>query len=355
MPQLLVLKGLGPASALLAIRAAQRGFSVIAYDPAYDVDSLSPFPGTYGVFSTQIPAWADALFGSPTELDVVVGSPPSRRTLGFGYRLLDQAAVAEALRATGVRIVPEVLPDGVEAVDCTGAPRTDVALWQLAVGWFLPGDDAPSHSTSIFMDWSGADRHAGDVAPSFCYVQRTAHGWLYEETILATHCSAEADSQELVFEALRARLADRIGTRPVMREELVSIPMGTRRRHKERKFGAAAGFINPATGYSLGHALEVADEFLDGKRSGGRLAYVLRQVGGELIARADGATLQDFFGHFFALDTRAQLAYLSGQNGVAVARTMWALREGTGLRHAFLQPLFRHPWSVARAVWARLS
>lgn len=354
MTQWLVLKGLGPAGALLAIRAAQRGFHVTAYDPAFDVTSPVPFPGTYGVFSTQIPAWADGLFGAPEPLDVLAGTPLIRRTLGFSYRVLNQEAVAEALRCSSVRIKAEPLPNGVEAIDCTGAPRTDAALWQLAVGWFLPFTDAPSGSTPIFMDWSGTAAQAGDCAPSFCYVQRTDEGWLYEETILAAHCSADAAKQEQVFEVLRARLANRIGNQTVLREERVAIPMGTRRRHRERKFGAAAGFINPATGYSLGHALEAADGFLDGKHAGGWLEYALRQVGGELIARADGATLQDFFGHFFALDTREQLAYLSGRDGLAVARTMWALREGTGLRHEFLRPLFRRPWSVGRAVWQRL-
>lgn len=354
MTQRLVLKGLGPAGALLAIRAAQRGFHVTAYDPAFDVTSPTPFPGTYGVFSTQIPAWADRLFSAPEALDVVAGTPLTRRTLGFSYRMLNQEAVAEALRCSGVHIKAEPLPDGVEAVDCTGAPRTDAALWQLAVGWFLPISDAPSDSTPTFMDWAGTAAQAGDCPPSFCYVQRADEGWLYEETILAAHCSADAAKQEEVFAVLRARLADRLGTQTVVREERVAIAMGTRRRHKERKFGAAAGFINPATGYSLGHALEAADDFLDGKRAGGWLAYLLRQIGGELIARADGATLQDFFGHFFALDTREQLAYLSGRDVLAVARTMWALREGTGLGHEFLRPLFRHPWSVGRAVWQRM-
>ncbi|CAM2739779.1 lycopene cyclase family protein [Corynebacterium jeikeium] len=357
MTQQLVLKGLGPAGALLAIRAAQRGFHVTAYDPAFDVHSSNPFPGTYGVFSTQIPAWADHLFAAPEPLQVVAGTPLTRRSLGFSYRMLDQRAVAEALRCSNLRIEASPLPEGENAVDCTGAPRTDTALWQLAVGWFLPLTDAPSESTPTFMDWTGTVTQAGDCLPSFCYVQRTDEGWLYEETILAAHCSADAVKQEEVFEVLRVRLADRIGrlgAENVLREELVAIPMGTRRRHKESKFGAAAGFINPATGYSLGHALESADDFLDGQRTGGWLAYLLRQVGGELIARADGAVLQDFFGHFFDLDTQAQLAYLSGRDGLAVARTMWVLRKGTGLRHEFLRPLFRQPWSVGRAVWRRL-
>lgn len=354
MTQQLVLKGLGPAGALLAIRAAQRGFHITAYDPAFDVHSSTPFPGTYGVFSTQIPSWADHLFAAPESLEVVAGTPLNRRTLGFSYRMLDQAAVVEALRAARVRIEAKPLPEGTSAVDCTGAPRTDTALWQLAVGWFLPLTEALSESTPTFMDWTGTATQAGDCPPSFCYIQRTDEGWLFEETILAAHCSAVAVKQEEVFEVLRARLADRIGTQTVLREERVAIPMGTRRRHKERKFGAAAGFINPATGYSLGHAMESANDFLDGKRAGGWLAYVLRQVGGELIARADGATLQDFFGHFFALESRAQLAYLSGRDGLAVARTMWALRKGTGLRHEFLRPLYHQPWSVGLAVCKRL-
>ena len=75
MTQQLVLKGLGPAGALLAIRAAQRGFHITAYDPAFDVHSSTPFPGTYGVFSTQIPAWADRLFSAPEPLDVIAGTP----------------------------------------------------------------------------------------------------------------------------------------------------------------------------------------------------------------------------------------------------------------------------------------
>lgn len=363
MGRQLVLKGFGPAAALLAIRAVQRGFSIVAYDPSFTVGSPTPFPGTYGVFTPQIPSWADPLFGPPTPLGIAAGSPPRQRVLGFTNRMLDQEAVVETLDRYGVQIIPEALPDGMSAIDCTGAPRTDVALWQLAVGWFFPFDNfdfAPTHpkANGVLMDWAVPDLKDPSAPPSFFYAQRTSEGWLFEETILATHCNADPASQQELFTLLRERLAQRCSWKrlteeQVIREEQVSIPMGTRRRHKGKKFGAAAGFINPATGYSLGHALEAVDEFLDDRPLGGWAAYTLRQIGGELIARADGETLQDFFGHFFALDTRRQLAYLTGRDGLAVARTMWALRKGAGLRHKFLRPLFCQPWSVAQAVWAR--
>ncbi|HIW96174.1 MAG TPA: hypothetical protein H9867_06805, partial [Candidatus Corynebacterium gallistercoris] len=225
-----------------------------------------------------------------------------------------------------------------------------------------------------FMDWRCSLGAADDGAPpSFCYIQPLGDGrWLWEETILSTHAPADPDRHAEFYRVLERRLHHRRNQDPtaygcdqVQGSETVAIPMGTRKGTLPHHFGAAGGAINPATGYSLGASLSDADMLLDelGRPSGVRgcvrranraLAYLLRQLGGELIAQASHETCLSFFDAFFALPARHQLAYLTGHNGVAVAATMWALRKNTGFAHPFLMPLWKKPLTVAAAVRRRM-
>lgn len=390
--------GLGPAGAILALRAAQRGWQVHGYDPgshpeAGGADAWPAWPATYGAFAPEVPDWAGGFF-SPAESIRVTPTPGLTKQLGFGYRMMSKdglrAAVAEAVRRSGGRINDEAIAEDQFAnlpgltVDCRGA-STGGALWQIAVGYvFRPHPASGTElavplTTPTLMDWTASP--AADplgAKPSFLYVQRLPEGWLAEETILAsTSRPTDAD-----FSLLRSRLEGRLASLQgegwrddlqIVEEELVAIPMGTTAAGSTSlAFGARDGFIHPATGYSVGTALQEADGFLDRvtatharskrarlKNSGANLmgltrranvtlARALRRIGSLLVAEANTADVQSFFAAFFSLPTADQLAYLSGRSGLRTARTMWRLRKNTGWTHPVLLPLYRRPWRYLR-------
>lgn len=400
--------GLGPAGAILALRAAERGWQVHGYDPgsrpqAAGADAWPAWPATYGAFAPEVPDWAGSFF-SPAESIRVTPTPGVTTPLGFGYRMMDKdglrTAAAKAVERTGGSLHAEAIAEDQFAglpgltVDCRGA-ATRGALWQIAVGYVLrphPASDVALSeplTTPTLMDWTASPAAESlGAKPSFLYVQRLPDGWLAEETILAsTSHPTDAD-----FALLRARLEARLATLQgegwrddlqIVEEELVAIPMGTTAAgSKALAFGARDGFIHPATGYSVGTALQEVDGFLDrvgatqarSKRTGlghsgvkrtglGRsganlmglarranvtLARALRRIGSLLVAEADTADVQSFFAAFFSLSTADQLAYLSGRSGLRTARTMWRLRKNTGWVHPVLLPLYRRPWRYLR-------
>ncbi len=344
--------GAGPAGAILALRAHQRGLTPHLYDPK----GIAPWPATYGIIdSPDLPQWALPFFGPAQSL---TAHAETKHELPFKYRMLNNESLAEA--AAEVSVIHEQSVDPADlavqlhqrTIDCRGA-ITQNALWQVAVGFVLPAQHEP-----LFMDW----RPIGEL-PSFLYVQPHPFGTLFEETILATAQDmndpfARAD----LFARLETQLQSRLSTllpcptTPPLATEHVCIPMGTVgvTHPNVINFGARSGFINPATGYSVASSSMEVDRCLDAWEQGkhfripasGRLAHVLRNVGGELIARADHETLRNFFRCFFLLPPERQLAYLQADDGLAVARSMWALRKQTGYRHAFLRPLWRRPLRV---------
>ena len=403
--------GLGPAGAAFALRAISRGHRVTATEPRWPA---LEWPATYGVIETEVPHWAEAWFHAPHSVNV---RTPSERTLPYRYRMMDKPALLAELHraaATGTLEVSDRvsgavgrhLPKEESAADAVliahGATHTEKALWQVAVGYVFsfPTVTSSLHTDALeasnhdrarlmpepcFMDWA---EPASDCScpPSFLYIQPVDEGILVEETVLATHTKPEdlmPELQRRLDERLKhGSLTTFAAASTVTRTETVAIPMGTRaqawyRVQEKVHFGASGGLIHPATGYNVGASLQAVDQVLDelerrssssghvdGKprltspvihRQRAELAYLLRQLGGELIARADQRTLADFFACFFRLPEGAQLAYLTGHDGVAVMRTMWRLRKETGLLHPFLRPLWRNPRSVYRAIKRRMQ
>lgn len=380
------IKGLGPAGALLALRARSRGWRVTASDPRVTSEGALPeWPATYGMLEPEVPAWARPFVGPSQQLRVIT---ESERTAAYRYCMLDTQALRAAVQAAGVHITSETsVPAGATVIaDCTGAPVDSTQFWQVAVGVVLPfsffGD--ATLPSPVFMDWSAS----GGELPSFMYVQHVDKGVLFEETVLATRREPGAILPELERRVEAFLDAQCPGWRPAAlpERETVAFPMGTRKGSfltctaskiegvlggtgplPRIYFGAAGGMINPATGYSVGGAMLHADQCLDAledswmharegrlaslrKRANAELARFLRRLGAELIHRADGATLRNFFDAFFALSRERQLVYLTGHDGLAVARTMWAMRARTGFTHPFLMPLWKTPRQVLRAV-----
>lgn len=353
------IAGAGPAGAIAALHARERGWTVNLHDPRVpSPGTLPPWPATYGSLVAELLGWALEFYSQPYSPRV---HTHSAATLPHEYAMLNKTALRAAVERSGATITSDPLPQGVSPVlDCTGAPTAGRVYWQVAVGFFLP--ILPDATTDpIFMDWSTPTADP----PSFLYAQPTDQGYLWEETVLATRAAPKD-----LLDELQARLESRLdehmpGWREVeVKREVVSIPMGTRKRAFWRPvgstyyFGAAGGMVNPATGYSVSPAFAQVDAMLDAIAGAGfsrrkaldaEAARFLRCVGAELISRADHATLRDFFAAFFRLDAQHQLGYLTGHSGRAVARTMWELRKQTGFAHPFLRPLWKNPRQVLLA------
>lgn len=383
------IAGLGPAGATVALRAAERGWDVTAWDPRVRTEGFLPrWPATYGALMAELPEWAQRFF-SPAYVPRTVTH--CERTLAYSYAMLNKDSLRREVEESTAKIrrgtVPSAIgsPDRV-VIDCTGAPTDTGVFWQVAVGYVLPRSLFSDANPAIFMDW----QRPTPSPPSFLYVQPTEEGILWEETVLATRVAP----RQLIAE-LTLRLDTRLDVeapewRKVPREQLqrevVAIPMGTRKAGaspldacppgQRYYFGAAAGLINPATGYSVGAALNQVDQLLDriaedhasqegnhqqrkarlsrrnahrvARRANAELARALRRIGAELISQASHTTLRDFFDAFFQLSAHRQLAYLTENDGLGVAATMWALRELTGFNHPFLQPIWKRPGRMIR-------
>ncbi|GLY51081.1 lycopene cyclase family protein [Lentzea sp. NBRC 102530] len=124
-------------------------------------------------------------------------------------------------------------------------------------------------------------------------------------------------------------------------EERVRFPLDSPRAGG-LAFGASAGFIHPATGYSVATALQLAPRVAEAVRNGrdprkviwpvqARIVHAMRRKGLESLLRLDAEETKDFFELFFRLDPELQVAYLSGREDVlGTARAMGVLFKGAG-------------------------
>lgn len=388
------IAGLGPAGAIVALRAAERGWDVTAWDPRVRTEGRLPrWPATYGALMAEVPEWGQRFF-SPAYVPRTVTH--RERPLAYSYAMLNKDSLRREVEVSTAKIRRGTVPSATGSphrvvIDCTGAPTDTGVFWQVAVGYVLPRHLFSDANLATFMDW----QQPTPSPPSFLYIQPTDEGILCEETVLATRTSPRQLIDELT-QRLEARLdAEAPEWRKVLREQLhrgefqrevVVIPMGTRKAGaspmdacppgQRYYFGAAAGLINPATGYSVGAALNQVDQLLDriaedhasqegthqprkarlsrrnahrvARRANAELARALRRIGAELISQASHTTLRDFFDAFFQLGAQRQLTYLTGHDGLAVAATMWALRGFTGFNHPFLQPIWKRPGHMIR-------
>lgn len=371
--------GDGPAGLALAAACRAVGLRVVVHG------SGEPWRATYAAWRDDVPMVPDEVFSSVTDVVDVVGG--GRHRIRRPYGVFANDALREHLLAglspddvRSGRVDPAAL-DAPTVVDATGAdPDVEPRAWQTAYGIVLPEvpealDTAPDAVT--LMDWRapartvGAADDAGDEAgddtdddtgddadrrsPSFCYVVPVHDGWLVEETVLAA-ASAVAPA------VLRARLAARLGTdgpallTHAVRVEEVRIPMGLPIPRRPRRrgpvpFGAAAGFVHPATGYSVAASLRAAPRVAQVVATGGdvwsavwprphRRARALHDYGLDALLRLDGPETAAFFDAFFGLPVDRWAAYLRvdvtpGEVAGVMRRVFW-----------------RAPWRVRRRLAA---
>ena len=334
-PDVLVL-GAGPAGLALAAACGRVGLSVAVLAP----DPEAPWEPTYGAWAAELPpewpAWAEATFA-----EAVVHVDDTRRhgLLGPYVRVDGRKLQASLLASVPDRRqgTAEDAPTATVVVDATGAgsprvPRRSVADpgWQTAGGELREVDGAPDEL--LLMDWRGPPPPPGEP-PSFLYAMPLPDGrWFAEETVLVAR-------PELPPDALRLRLAqrlDRMGVRVHARHavERCRIPMGMPLpTGAVAAFGAAAGFIHPATGYSLATSLRLADPAaralaaaLGGEARGGAnaalhdacwpadrvRAWAFYRFGMEALLRMDLGSVREFFDTFFRHSPEVWRAWLGG-------------------------------------------
>jgi len=366
-----VVVGDGPAARALGAACTDRGLDTVLVGPDL------AWTSTYGAWVDEVCDHRDSLgFGSP--IDVVTTHRTRlgreyglfhnhrlRNSLDSAPRLVDSVVSvqhhtwgAAVLTAGGSRLTASVV---VDAAGAGGAvldrdPRLERVSFQTAYGLVLPERPDVGGDVAVLMDWRPPRPHIAE--PTFLYVLPLDGGrWLVEETSLARRVPMEADE-------LRARLASRLGhdhTERAEHVEHVSIPMRPGvpgRLQPTVGFGAAAGYVHPATGYSvtaslraaprvaaaIAHQLSATTDPAAVARaawnavwpSDQRRARALHDYGLGALLRLDGSDVREFFGAFFSLPTDVWAPYLRVDATAAevsqvmtgvFSRVPWSLRR----------------------------
>jgi lycopene beta-cyclase len=363
-----VVIGDGPAGSALAQACRRDGIDVVL------VGTDDPWSATYSTWLDDLVDHEAGLVDGDAVADLVsnevwaYGARPHR--LQRTYATLDNAALRSALRTDVAHRVGRVarvatesvgrreghrveLDDGATirariVVDATGWPArfakhhgNQSPAWQTALGVVLAAPPSGDLGQPTFMDFRrvvGADGSPSSIGPhgvtTFCYSLPVNDGWLVEETVLAARPAIEPI-------ALLPRLAARLERHPdsvladAVRTEYVRIPLGGSRPRADQPivaFGAAAGYVHAATGFSVSAsiraaprvatAIAVALNSAAGVVDSGTVAEavwpapmrrtrVLHDFGLEVLLGLDQDEVRAFFDGFFDLGIDDWSAYLS--------------------------------------------
>ncbi|MBV7295434.1 hypothetical protein KRX51_05810 [Corynebacterium sp. TAE3-ERU12] len=254
-------------------------------------------------------------------------------------------------------------------------PVSPLLARQLAFGQVFEEADLPvTHRRLVLMDFTVAGQPHPEMPATFSYRIPLGDGrWLVEETILATTVGDRGHAEALhayLREQQRARLeALGIDAGCAVDEEVVDFPLGPWKLQDQRPrraiadklrnipvgskaaldlswlvpfsgnnapgevhFGAAGGWMHPATGYSVGAVLADVDRVLDrglaGKNTnppGGVRLGRLRRLGLAVLLSFSPDQTRVFFDAFFRLSDRRIFAYLTGSSLRGTALTMVSL------------------------------
>lgn len=313
--------GLGPAGRALAHRCLARGMSVVAIDP----NPQRRWQATYAAWTDELPPWLDA-----AAVAAMIARPHAHglraHTIPRSYTVLDTARLQHSLDLTGATVLAgraaalgrhtvtldtgRTLQAG-RVIDARGLRRRPGRAEQTAFGLVL--DDPGRAEPALFMDWR-ADNGADNGSPrSFLYTIPVGGGRvLFEETCLV---GAPPIGLGELARRLRCRLLARgipvHGQEPVERVRFPVVGGAPR----AGRFGAAGGYLHPATGYSVGAALAAAGDIAAGHpevSNTARAVYRLRRAGLRALLALPPGELPRFFDAFFDLDIGLQRAYLSG-------------------------------------------
>lgn len=304
-------------------------------DPYID----APWEPTYAAFEDELPSGVSEHRWS--------GCLAAGHELARPYALVDHAALRHELARPGLEQLGEVVLDcerdgphfrvrthgGFLAarfvVDASGhAPillkrQPQPALgWQTAFGWLLEVEQHPFDlDRMVFLDLQGP----ADPLPTFLYAMPLGPRRLFvEETSLIAAVSPEFG---LLRERLQRRLSQLGVQGRVLATERCRFPMGEALPCLDQPvlgFGAAAGFVHPATGYSLASTLAMAPRLADAlaRVQDPREAWAalwpqerlrsraLHRFGAQVLLGLDQAGTRGFFEAFFRLPESQWRAYL---------------------------------------------
>ncbi|MEU6643028.1 lycopene cyclase family protein [Saccharomonospora sp. NPDC046836] len=366
MVDVAVLGG-GPAGRAMAAACVREGLATALVDPAPE----RRWRQTYALWRDELPALpAGAIAAAPAT--VLAGG----RALDREYLVLDNAGlrrwladdrvevrsgtavdIAHGPHGSLIRLADDSRIAAHVVVDARGTPPGHGAA-QTAFGLVLPaGQAAPlvPAGTAVFMDW----RDAPAVDPSFLYaVPLAADRVLVEETSLARK---PALPRSILAARLRQRLAAAGIATDGLPEEHVHIRLDTPlpRPGRTVPFGARAGLVHPATGFSvaasLGLAPRVATALSTELTHGpGRAAsaarhvlwppravavHTLRRQALRSLSSIPGCEQPYFFDLFFAMAPRHQRAFTSGREDL------------TGLLGAMTALFCATPWRLRPALF----
>ena len=347
----LLICGLGPAGRALAHRALAHGRTVTVVDPR----PARRWTATYAAWSAELPGWI-----APAAVAATVSRPVAWGTRRFeidrAYTVFDTGALQDSLDIGAARVVTdrveqilrprlprtrqavrlsggEILPAR-RVIDARGVPRSPGRAEQTAYGVVVQRD---RWGEPMFMDWRTDNGTSPGDSPSFLYAVPLGTGRiLLEETCLAGRPALDpAALRDRLQARMRCRGIEFDGTEPVERVRF-ALQGG---RPGAGRFGAAGGFLHPATGYSVAAALSAADAIVAGGPTASASAHAVhlaREAGLRALLALPPADLPAFFDAFFALPVRTQRAYLSGRDdlpGTAAAMTSlfralpWRLRR----------------------------
>ncbi len=383
-----VVIGDGPAGSAVAQACVRRGLDVVL------VGDDAEWTATYGTWLDELRR-ADLL----ADADITSGDPISVGAWTNRYHALDRSYVVldnASLRSTLRRAVPTIAARvrHVDArsdrhrlaldaggrincrivIDATGWPATfahrthreQAPFWQTAFGVVLAEPPAGDLGHPTLMDFREPPRTAAvsrrrHTTGTFAYSLPVADGWLVEETVLAARPAIEPV-------ALIPLLAARLGQEPdamldnAIRTEYVRIPMGGAQPRRDQPivaFGAAAGYINPTSGYSVVHSIQMAPSVAAaiaaalaarptthvGDALGvwnavwpvaHRRTRLLHDYGFEMLGTLDSSAARAFFATFFDLPQPLWSAYqradtppgeLSRIMGALFTASTWATRR----------------------------
>ncbi|ONI89858.1 hypothetical protein ALI144C_03980 [Actinosynnema sp. ALI-1.44] len=344
MPDVLIA-GAGPSGWALAAHCARLGLETTIVAP----QPLRRWPATYGL-------WGDELALLPPDVTAaepkVVKAYTSREhVIPRRYAILDNerlmAALSKNVSVVSGRVVDAAdgtlqLADGrvltartvVNAMGSRGGTAE-----QTAYGITVPEEVAApvvAPGEAIFMDWRSEHN-------TFLYAMPLGGGKvLLEETALARRPAMD-------FRTLRLALAERLASYGIKIDmadvERVRFPLDVPKPKRERvlPFGAAAGFVHPAAGYSVGEAFRLAPMIAAAIAAGedpwpslwsprARLVHFLRHCGLETLLSLSAAETLRFFELFFDLPPDAQRGYLSGRDdpGATIAAMLRIFRKASG-------------------------
>jgi lycopene cyclase-like protein len=374
-----IVIGDGPAGSALAAACARRGVDVVLVGPDLGWEQ------TYGTWVddlTEVEGLPDVAAVLGITIESIAVHTDRSRELRRPYGLFDNEALRSAVRSnvehlcgrvddvmsapdrsTRHRVHVALTASGGTAsgeaiefrarlvVDTAGWPssfahrsRTTAPAWQTAMGVVLAEPPDGDLGRATWMDFravgvGAASARRSSIGPrgvtTFCYSLPVRDGWMVEETVLAARPAVEPI-------ALLPRLAARLGRHPddvlaeAVRTEYVRIPMGGARPDDDQPvvaFGAAAGYVHPATGFSVTASLRAAPRVADAVvealsatsssaaadssrvsdavwTAAMRRTRVLHDYGLEVLLRQEDDDVRAFFGEFFDLPVEQWSSYL---------------------------------------------